>query len=289
MVFTWFRKLRFKGTQLVLVSLALVSCASTPDQQVETESWQSFATRGNQELTTGNTDAALALYVKSLNLNPNNAELLNKIGAIHADRRNFNLAEEAYRLALKQQPGNAATLTGLGLLLIQQHRREHALPLLKTALNKDASCWRCANGLALLYDQQQHYSTALAYYQQALKILPNSAQVLTNRGYSHYLAGHWADAERDYREALRLEDNYRPALQNLALLQTRQGKVQEALTTFQKTTDIASAYNNIGYIFMLDGNYGDAEQYLEQAISLSPVYHTEAFANLTKLHELWRH
>ncbi len=273
-----------------LFYLALASCASTAidDHQAEAESWQSFATRGNQELAAGNNDAALALFVKSLNLQPNNAELLSKVGLIHANKHNLNLAEEAYRLALKQQADNIAALTGLGLVLIQQHQREQALPLLKSALNKDPSCWRCANGLALLYDQQQQYATALTYYQRALKILPHSAQLLNNRGYSHYLAGHWAEAEHDYREALRLEDNYSPALQNLALLQTRQGKTQEALLTFQKATDKASAYNNIGYIFMLDGNYGDAEQYLEQAISLSPVYHTEAFANLNKLHELWR-
>jgi Flp pilus assembly protein TadD len=190
-------------------------------------------------------------------------------------------------MALKLSPNYAPSLEGLGLLLLQQRQFEKARQQFLAATQTDPKRWRSYNGLGLIADQQKQFQAALAYYNHALSLNP-TAMLFNNRGYSNYLAGHWDVAEQDYLRSLRVDEKYDRALYNLGLLQTRQGKELEALGTFKKTLDEAAAYNNMGYIYMLDGKYAEADAYLQRAISSSPTYHVQANLNMQRLHELWK-
>lgn len=281
----------------IIYSTLLVACSSLDslNSYYETKTTEpaqinvnDAIARGDAALLAGQTDEALGEYVNAVNTDKKNDETFYKIGAIHAERGNFVLAKEAYQMALQISPKHVGALEGLGLLQLENRHYPEAKQNLKVAINIDTKRWRAYNGLGLIADQQKEHQSAIIHYTNALKNQPNSPQILNNRGYSKYIAGDWVGANHDYQSALLINPKFDLALHNLGLLQTRQGKESEALQTFKKTMDEASACNNIGYIYMLDNKYPEAEELLQRAITLSPNYNEQAQKNIDRLHELWQ-
>jgi tetratricopeptide (TPR) repeat protein len=60
------------------------------------------------------------------------------------------------------------------------------------------------------------------------------------------------------------------------------GRYQEALETFKKVSDEATAYNNMGCVLLMKGDYQKASQAFETAIKLKPSFYTLANENLKK-------
>ncbi len=78
--------------------------------------------RGDAAIANGDLDRALFEYIRALEKEGDNADVLYKIGVIHASRGNTGLAEIAYRWALKANPHHAGALTGLGILLTKKRQ-----------------------------------------------------------------------------------------------------------------------------------------------------------------------
>ena len=76
----------------------------------------SYIKRADGFYQQGNMNDALYYYVKSLELDDKNKEVLERIGQIHVKKGNYDLAEAAYNLALKLDKNNAQALEGLGII-----------------------------------------------------------------------------------------------------------------------------------------------------------------------------
>ena len=61
-----------------------------------------------------------------------------------------------------------------------------------------------------------------------------------------------------------------------------------ALDSLRRTETEAEAFNDIGYICMLQGKYERASEFLEQATHLSPTYYATAHGNLAQVNSLMR-
>jgi uncharacterized protein YgiM (DUF1202 family) len=107
--------------------------------------------------------------------------------------------------------------------------------------------------------------------------------LMTNIGYSYYLAGDMERASAWFGRALLVDAEFAPAVKNLALLYARQGWYDQAVKTFSKVTGQAQAYNDVGYVAMRQGDYEQAHELLTEAIRLSPVYYQKAYDNLATL------
>lgn len=242
--------------------------------------------RGDAAYSLGNTDEALYEYVKALELDSKNPETLYKVGTIHAEIGNSELAETAYRMALKLAPGHAGSLEGLALMLLDKHQHPAAEQHLRAAIKSDPKRWRSHNGLGLIADMKKDYALAISHYQAALRAQPDSPLLLNNLGYSKYLAGDRVGAFQLFERALEIDPKFERAWLNKALVHARNGDTDAAFEAFRHTLDEASAYNDLGYIYMLDGRYDEAEQFFQEAISASPTYHALAHANLNQLRAL---
>ena len=60
------------------------------------------------------------------------------------------------------------------------------------------------------------------------------------------------------------------------------GRYEEALEVFKKSGDEAAAYNNLGYIFMIEGKNKEAIEAFEKALEIKPGFYTKAYENLKK-------
>lgn len=239
--------------------------------------------RAGQLLQEGNKDDALYYYVKALELDGGkNREALDRIGDIHAGKGNAAPAEAAYRLALELEPKDADALAGLGLLLLGGGKPDEAKRLLAAAVDSDPGRWRAHNGLGLLADRNGDHPLAAQHYERALQA-GGAAMVWNNLGYSKYLAGDLPGALRCFDAALKLDGHYEPAWLNKGLVHTRLGEEQAALQAFRRVLEPADAYNNLGYLYMLEGKADPAYEYLQKAIAASPGYHELANENLGRL------
>ncbi|MGZ8181266.1 MAG: tetratricopeptide repeat protein [Methylobacter sp.] len=242
--------------------------------------------RADQFLHQGNKDEALYYYVRALEFDDQNKGALEKIGEIHAEKGNYKPAEVAYQMALKLDPKSAVALEGLGLIQLNTGKQTEAKQSLEAAVAIDPSLWRAYNGLGLIADKNGGYSQAAQYYQNALKTKPDMPMLMNNLGYSKYLSGDLQAAMRLFDSASRIDAKYDSAWLNQGLVQARLGNDSAAIQAFMHVLNEADAYNNLGYIYMVNNKTPAADEYFQKAISLSPTYHRLANENLKRLRDM---
>jgi Flp pilus assembly protein TadD len=163
---------------------------------------------GDSQLVQGKQDEALYQYVKAADQDNKSDTALYKIGDIHANRGNEALAIRAYEMALNINPDNAEANEGLAILLLNKREYENARNhLAKAEASGAVITWRVYNSLGVISDLEKDYKQAIVYYEKALTVQPQMPLILNNMGYSHYMSGDWASAEKYYRKAV-LNDEF---------------------------------------------------------------------------------
>ena len=291
------------------MAVILAGCAATPAKVTKEKSYSSLydgemgvvhnaasdeitaeeaLVSARQALLEGDTDQALFEYVRALELGngDQDAEILAKIGAIHSSSGHPFLAVRAYSMSLKLDPNNYGALEGLGLMQLRQHHYDQAKENLSAVITADPGRWRAHNGLGILADFENDYAMAADHYRQALEIHPSSPQLYNNLGYSEYLAGNWDQALVNFRKALGYDSKFDSVWHNIGLVYARQGRYEDAERAYRRVMERPEAYNNIGYLCLIQKDYENAESYLRQAIKLSPSYYVKANENLEQLVKL---
>lgn len=251
-----------------------------PAQQV-----QLAQQRGDAAYLKGDAKGALFHYVSGLKFEPDNIDLMYRVGMVHLENDQLNSADRAFSRILELEPDHAGALEGHGLALLQQRKFDVAKYHLIKAVHIDDKRWRAQNGLGVISDIEKDHALAITYYQLALEQRPDSAMVLNNLGYSRYLAGEWDSAENAFNRAVSIDPQHRKAWSNLGMLYVRKEKYEDALQAFSRLMPKHEAYNSMGYVCMLEGNYTRAEAFFTDAIRFSPKYYKEAQDNLARARE----
>jgi len=228
-------------------------------------------------------DLALYFYVRAADLDLADAESFYAIGAIHAQRGNTDLAARAYARVVELDTSHALAHQGLGMALFDAQQFSAAEENLSAAVDLDESLWRAHNTLGILADRDKRYDVAIEHYTVAIQFQPTLAPIRNNRGYSKYLAGDHEAAKVDFLAALRIDTRYERAWRNLGLIYAREQEYERAMEAMTNAMEDYVALNDIGYVAMLDGDYGVAGVYLERAIVESPRHYQTAQDNLVEL------
>lgn len=259
----------------------------------------------------GDLDKALYYYIQSLQFDPENAAVFLKIAQIHEQRGNNSIAVRAYSEAVKNDPTLIPAYQGLGVVHMEMRKYKQAQEYLQKAILLDqkrlseqdaekedeyylldkGSPTNSYNALGILEDMHGNFDLARTYYNLALNANENSANILSNIGYSYYLAGELNSAERYFKRAINVDNQYKRAWTNLGLIYVQKGQYNRAVKTLKQVIEEFEAYNELGYFLMLDGHLEDAEYFFQKAINMSPSYYEKAYSNLEqvriKKHELW--
>ncbi|MEX2476755.1 tetratricopeptide repeat protein [Marinobacter sp.] len=297
---------KLAGVGVLIATLFLAGCASSPavksgnsyKQLYEGTSELTFSTlmpvesaeeaiaRGDAAYRRGKVDEAVFEYIRSLELDPDNADTFYKIGAINLHKEALGKAASAFRLALEKDAVHPGALEGLGLMLMKQREYGQARTMLGKAVETDSNRWQALNGLGIMADLRGDFAAARSHYDRALVISPRNAKLHNNLGYSYYLIGHWSRAENQYQAALNLEPGHERTWRNLGQLYTRLQRYDEALEALAKVMDEADAWNAMGYIRMAEGDYPQAETFFQKAAKASPSYHVTSNENLAQVRRL---
>jgi tetratricopeptide (TPR) repeat protein len=126
---------------------------------------------------------------------------------------------------------------------------------------------------ALAAHAEGRIDEAVEGYQSVLEDEPGNQYAHYNLGLVHQQAGRNADAEAEYRAAIRTDPNFASALFNLAILRTEAdpGEAEElyrSVLTLQPEN--ASAHLNLGFLLIEQDEERDGQAELDQAVELDP-------------------
>jgi Tfp pilus assembly protein PilF len=251
--------------------------------ELPVESAEEARARAAAALDDRNTDLALYMYIRAVELDASDSDSLYNIGTIHGRRGNTALATKAYARAVYVNPEHARALEELGLAYLDARDMAQAEAMLDRAVTADRGLWRAHNALGVIDDTRGNYARATSHYDEALKLRPGTASILNNRGYSRYLVQAWDAAEADFLAAVAADPEYDRAWHNLGLVYARQHKYAIAVRTLSRVMEAHVASNDIGYIAMLDRDYTAAATLFAEAIRLSPRYYKTAEDNTVEL------
>ncbi len=219
--------------------------------------------RGDLEFAYVNYGKSLKQAPKSLNLRCKRAWVLLAGG--------FNReAEQEFKAVLKKYADSAAAREGLGQAYFQMKRYDQAREQFEKALAVDANRWRSRNFLGIMYNHDNAPEWAIQEFMAALAVKPDSGILFNNLGMAYSRAGRFEEALGAYRKAYELGAPREKTLNNLGIVLATMGRVEGAREVFVETGGEALAYNNLGCVYLFQGDYENAEQSFEKAMSASP-------------------
>lgn len=233
----------------------------------------------------GRYNDALNLYRELLVRDPNNNRVKLGIADCELASNDPSDANELYQ-ELEGDPSiHALVLQGRGMALLKLGQNTPAEKALKDAVVADPKLWHAWNALGALYDANQRWDEADQAYAKALALVPRSALVNNNLGFSLLSQGKRAEAIQSFQTALEIDPTLQPAQMNLRIALALTGRYEEATAGIQGST-LPATLNNVGFAAMVRGDYTKAEAYFTQSVNASSSYEEMASKNLEELRVL---
>ena len=196
----------------------------------------------------GNLDKAKKIYHNLLKLNPENFEIINLLGVLNFQQKNFYASIDLFNQALS----------------IEHH---HAV----------------YNNLANVYKEIKKYDDAILNYKKAIRLNINYAEAYNNLGITFKEIKNEKEAEKNYQKAIELKPNYAEAYNNIGILY---GELlcnyEKAILNLKNAIKLnpyyAEAYNHLGVFYFKSGEFKNSILSLNKAIEINPNY-IDAYLN----------
>jgi Flp pilus assembly protein TadD len=220
---------------------------------------------GNLYLAQGNMDLAFLQYDKALRADPSRIHIHYKLGRLFLEKGMPEEAGREFQEILKVTPNDALAHEGMGRVYFKQANFAEAEKSFQRAINLSNILWQAHNFLGIIYDRQGKFDLAISHYREAIALKPNSPMLYNNLGISLFLKRHYEEAVSAFKEALTLENSKKKIHNNLALALSKLERYEEAFEAFKKGGDEASAYYNLGNVYMRDGKVEEGMRVFEEA------------------------
>ena len=216
---------------------------------------------------------------------PENWEARLLLAELHLASGDPGRAEPIFESLIDKADVDGRALQGHGIVLTLQGNLDRGMESLQRAVALDSGLWRAWNALGYHHDSNRDWAAAADSYRKALEGNPDSALIYNNRGYSMLMQKRLKEAVADFNRALRMDPEFEVARENLRLALAWQGKYVHAMAG-ASNRDMPRILNNIGFIAVMRGDYGNAEAYLLRAMEADPRYNETAARNLTYLKQV---
>ncbi len=164
---------------------------------------------------------------------PDDPQLLAMLGAAHMSQRDFQTGKSYLDQAADLAPHAAAIRTQLAVSHLAAGDSEGAIAELEAALASDPEFSRADVLLILTHFQNREFDKALAAAGQLVEKQPSNAQVHNLLGAAYEGKRDYAMARQSYRKAALLNPSYATAALNLARMDLRGGKRDEARAAYE--------------------------------------------------------
>jgi Tfp pilus assembly protein PilF len=236
---------------VALSSAALLAGCATSGNRAEREAnaqrARSHYDVGSDHLQNGQIEMALREYLAAAALEPRNPQYQHAVGMAYVRKQHFVEAEQHLRNALEITPDFHDARLDLCVLLLGTNRFD--------AARVEAQ---------RLFDDPT---------------FPGPWRALSNRGWAEYRLGRVDEARESFALARKFNANYWPALLNLGILESEQGRRPEAIQLFEAVLSQRPALSaeaeseanfRLGEIYVSLGKRTRAVEYLTAAVVKAP-------------------
>lgn len=237
---------------------------------------------GDQYVRQGNPNMAFVYYDKSQRMDPKRNDVRYKKGMLLLSRDMLPAAAAEFEEILKNDRSYALAYEGRGRVALLKGELDEAEAQFKQAVRINGDLWQAYSFLGIIADRRQQYKEAVGYYQKAIRINPKSSELFNNLGFSYALDGEYEKALQAYVAAVGLNQKNQKVYGNMGIVLGKLHRYDEALEAFKKAGDEASAYNNLGCIYLAEKDYSQAIWAFRKAMELNPKFFVKANENLLK-------
>jgi len=237
-------------------------------------------------LAAGNVTMARMHFISALKKNESTPWAYIGLGDISYQTGDYLSAQANYDKASSLDESNLAAILGLSQSLRQQGKTKEAIERLEKAKALDPNDVSVLTEQAINYDLQGKEQLAAPIYLEIAKRTPEQASAFNNIGVNELSQTHYAEAISNFSKAYLLDSKNVRIANNLAMAFALYGQQDQALKLFTKTIGIPAAWNNLGYIYMTQGKFDEAEIALNKAIELNPKFYERAQVNLDRLEQM---
>jgi serine/threonine protein kinase/tetratricopeptide (TPR) repeat protein len=227
---------------------------------------------------TGDYQQAVDQYQKAIELDPTTDEAYVGLAKAYSRLNKLSDAERVYQQAITQKPNSLRAVEWLGIFYLQQAQYGKAAELFQKAIRLAPESYLDYSNLGASYVYLGNYPQAITALEQSLKLRP-TAGAYSNLGTAYYQSRRFADAARNYQEALKFDNKNSDLWGNLADAYLYSGQKPKAVEAFKKQLALI---NN-----QLQVNPNDAERQGDAAACYAILGDREnALAHLSRSLEL---
>ena len=194
-------------------------------------SWMAYNNLGLDLARQGKLEEAIPRYQAALRVRPDLEEIHYNLGVAFALQGRLDEAAEQFRETLRILPDSADARENLGVTLARQGRPDEAITQFQAALRINPGLIDARNNLsgvldnqALAFAGQGKLEKAAARFGEALRMNPESLEAHFNLGVCLSSQGKADEALKEYKEALRIDPRFEPALKMLTGLSSAPGR-----------------------------------------------------------------
>ncbi len=235
---------------------------------------------GDSSLKRGDISTAFINYTRALQMEPGRLSASYKTGRLFLLKGMTGEARIEFEKMIKKDPKDARAHEALGRAYLLDGDNEQAIKHFTTVLGINERLWETHNLLGIAYDRQKKFNLAVDHYKRAISIKPEAGVVYGNLGVSYYLNEKYGKARDAFVTAIEKGEDGSRVYNNLAVTLAKLGKYRAAYKALKKAGSDATAQNNIGYLYLLDGKNKEAVLAFEKAIELNPAFYAKAHENL---------
>lgn len=236
---------------------------------------QATLTAATQLRTTGDNEAALALFQELLDKNPLLPEAYVGIGDVRFAQGRFTEAEPSYKRAVTLDPADFQAQYGHGRSLQMLGRLAESIGAYQRALVANPKSAEVNLNMATAYLSLGDPRVAAQFAERAVQLEPRNGAAHVNLGVAYERLGRPADALMQYQAAAELLPQTPQLLTNMVNAYVADGRYPEAVNTAIALTKLASGpetYERLGWAEFRAGNYDSSSVAYRQAVVLDPNY-----------------
>ncbi len=224
--------------------------------------------------TAGRHDLAAEWMRKAVELNPR--ELSYRTNYVAALLRMDRVDDAATVVAqsLEVFPENAELLTLQGIVVGRQGDDDRALELLLAAIETDPNSSTAHFNLSVIYRRQHEEEKSLEHLQKAVELNPNNSETVNNLAGQLLKAGEFIDSLRYLQKYLELEPRSAQGYYNLSVALEAAGDAEQSIISLRNALKIDPSMKRARFKLINQliarGHFDEAEQLMDQWESEEP-------------------
>ncbi len=245
--------------------------------------------KGRTYLEQKNLPLAQLHLFKAMTKAPGNIELYQLLGELFVQKKQFEKSRTAFAEVLKLSPGNSPALLGLGKVYRLEGDCAEAVNYLQQARHLTPNNPDVLTEMAICHDTLEQSAQAEELYLRVAELRSANPSSFNNLGFHYLIQGDYPQAIAAFLTGARLRPEDRLITNNLAAAYILNGDEGRGLSLFENSIGQAGAYNNVGYIYMVQNRWQEAEAAFIKSLELNPSYYVKAAKNLDYLRRISGH